>query len=177
MAIPIRNSHGSSIIAGARTFFVTSSIAEKRNLLQSDRSAGLFIRVLYEYRAQQKFRLHEFVVMPDHFHLLLTVGCDMTIEKAMQFVKGGFAFRAGKELGFRSPVWQRGFSEVRVLDGGAYRGVKEYIWNNPVARRLVSEASQFPHSSARGGFDLDAAPQGLKPVPFEHPDGMAKAMP
>jgi putative transposase len=103
--------------AGARTFFVTSSISEKRNLLESDRSAGLFVRVLYDCRAQRKFRLHEFVVMPDHFHLLLTVECGMTIERAVQFIKGGFAFRAGRELGFSAPVWQRGFSEVRILDG------------------------------------------------------------
>ncbi len=62
MAIPLRHSNPLHVIAGARTFFVTSSISGKRNLLQSDRSAGLFIRVLYDYRTQRKFRLHEFVV-------------------------------------------------------------------------------------------------------------------
>jgi hypothetical protein len=44
----------------------------------------------------------------------------MTIEKAMQLIKGGFAFRAGKELGFRAPVWQKGFSEIRITDAPAY---------------------------------------------------------
>jgi hypothetical protein len=71
----------------------------KQKLLQSDRAAELFLRVLYDYRAQNKFRLHEFVVMPDHFHVLLTVGSEITIERAVQFIKGGFSFRAGKELG------------------------------------------------------------------------------
>jgi putative transposase len=33
-----------------------------------------------------KFRIHDFVVMPNHLHVLLTVGRDMTIEKAMQLV-------------------------------------------------------------------------------------------
>jgi putative transposase len=177
MAIPIRRSDISRIVAGARTFFVTSSIAEKRNFLQSNRSAGLFISVLYDYRAQRKFRLHEFVVMPDHFHLLLTVDCGMTIEKVVQFIKGGFAFRAGRELGFASPVWQKGFSEVRVLDAAAYLGIAEYIRNNPVRRGLVLEAAQFPHSSACTEFELDPAPQGLKPVGFGIANGMAKAMP
>ena len=162
MAIPIRHSHASRAVAGARTFFVTSSIAEKRNLLQSNRSAELFIRVLYDYRAQGKFRLHEFVVMPDHFHVLLTVDCDMTIERAVQFIKGGFAFRAGRELGFMAPVWQKGFSEVRILDAEAYRGVAEYIRNNPVAKHLVSDASQFLFSSAHAGFELDSSPAGAK---------------
>ena len=105
MAIPLRYADPLRATAGARTFFVTSSICEKRNLLQSDHSAGLFVRVLYDYRALGKFRLHEFVVMPDHFHLLLTVGGGMTIERALQFVKGGFAFRAGRELGFMAPIW------------------------------------------------------------------------
>src|SRR5207302_10345022 len=122
--------------------FVTSSISGQRNLLQSDRSAGLFVRVLYDYRAQRKFRLHEFVVMPDHFHALLTVQSDMTIERAVQFIKGGFAFRAGRVLRFRAPVWQKGFSEVRILDAEGFLRTSEYIRNNPVVRHLVSEAEQ-----------------------------------
>jgi putative transposase len=177
MAIPIRHSDPSRAVAGARTFFVTSSIASKRNLLQSDRSAGLFVRVLYEYRAQGKYRLHEFVVMPDHFHLLLTVGCDLSIERAMQFVKGGFAFRAVRELGFRAPVWQKGFSEVRVLDAETFQRVGEYIRNNPVRRHLVSAAADFSYSSAHAGFELDPAPQGLKPISALSLDGIAQAMP
>jgi hypothetical protein len=67
MAIPSRYADPLHAVAGARTFFVTSSISGKRNLLQSDRSAGLLVRVLYDYRAQGKFRLHEFVVMPTIF--------------------------------------------------------------------------------------------------------------
>jgi putative transposase len=100
MSIPIRHSCPQSIIATARTFFVTSSIWEKKNLLQTARSAELFIGVLYGYREQGKYRLHEFVVMPDHFHLLATVDGSLSIERAVQFIKGGFAFRAGRELGF-----------------------------------------------------------------------------
>ena len=46
--------------------------------------------------------------MPNYFHLLLTIENEMTIERAVQFIKGGFSFRAGKELGMRSPIWQKG---------------------------------------------------------------------
>jgi REP element-mobilizing transposase RayT len=41
--------------------------------------------------------------MPDHIHVLITVGAEMTVEKAVKLIKGGFAFRAGRELGFRAP--------------------------------------------------------------------------
>jgi putative transposase len=146
--------------AGARTFFVTISSWSKQNLRQSNRAAELFVRVLYDYRTQNKFRLHEFVVMPDHFHLLITVESEMTIERAAQFIKGGFSFRAGKELGMRSPVWQKGFSEVRISDAEAFEQVRTYIRNNPVTRHLVADPADYLHSSAHPGFDSTQFPTG-----------------
>jgi putative transposase len=122
----------------------------------------LFLRLLYDYRAQGKFRLHDFVVMPDHFHLLLTVGSEMTIERAVQFIKGGFSFRAGKELGMTSPVWQKGFSEVRITHPEGFLQVRTYIRNNPAMRHLVVEPRDYPYSSAHPGFELDPVPQGLE---------------
>jgi len=160
MAIPLRHSDPANIASGARTFFVTSSIAGKRNLLQSDRSAGLFVEVLYHYRSQRKYLLHGFVVMPDHFHVLITVGREISIERAVQFIKGGFAFRAGKELGFMAPVWERGFSEVRVCEPAALARLCEYIANNPVKRGLAKAPAEYAYSSSREGFELDEAPQG-----------------
>src|SRR5881628_2356953 len=109
MAIPIRHASAENLVCRLLPEKKTSSTMDKRNLLQPDRLAQLFIRVLYEYRAQGKFQLHEFVVMPDHFHILLTIDAGMTIERAVQLIKGGFSFRAGRELGMRSPVWQKGF--------------------------------------------------------------------
>ena len=161
MAIPARRANPANIKAGARTFFVTSSAWRKQNLLQSDRSAELFLHVLYDYRAQNKFRLHDFVVMPDHFHLLLTVESEMTIERAVQFIKGGFSFQAGKELELRSPIWQKGFSELRITDHEGFHRVQTYIRNNPVTRRLVANAEHYLYSSAHPGFDLDPIPPAL----------------
>ncbi len=43
-------------------------------MLQSERNAALMIHVLRRYVAAGKFRLHDFVLMPDHLHLLITVG-------------------------------------------------------------------------------------------------------
>ena len=162
MAIPFRHSDPSNIVATARTFFVTSSTAGKRNLLQSDRAARLFIDVLYAYRAQQKYFLHAFVVMPDHFHVLITVR-DISIERVVQFIKGGFAFRAGKELKLRPPVWERGFSETRVHDSEAAARISDYIVQNPVRRGFALNPPEYPYSSAHPGYELDEVPQGLKP--------------
>jgi putative transposase len=177
MAIPIRHSNSLNVIAAERTFFVTSATWGRRRILQSTRSAELFVRTLYEYRRQGRYRLHEFVVMPDHFHLLITVGSGITIERAMQFIKGGFAFRAGREFGIRSPIWQKGFSEVRVNDSVAFGRQREYIRNNPVIAGLTLRAEDYPESSAFPGHVLDPPPERLKPLFTGTPVGTAEAMP
>ena len=163
MAIPLRRADPADIVASARTFFVTSSIAGKRRLLQSARSAQLFIWVLYHYRSLRKYLLHDFVVMPDHFHLLITVGSELSVERAVQFIKGAFAFRAGKELGFNAPVWERGFSEVRVRDAKAFHRIRQYIADNPVEARLVRSPAEYAYSASNPVFATDAVPQWLKP--------------
>ena len=163
MSIPSRNSNASAVASSERTFFVTSSISGRRSLLQSDRSAQLFPQTLSHYRDLAKFRLHAFVIMPNHFHVLITVGQNISIERAVQFIKGGFAYRAGKELGFRAPVWQKGFSEVRVLDETSLLRMAEYIHNNPVRRQIVDKPEDFPYSSAFAGSTVDPMPQRLKP--------------
>ncbi len=177
MAIPTRHADPLNVIASERTFFVTSATWGRRRVLQSTGSAELFVRTLYEYRGQGKYRLHEFVVMPDHFHLLITVGSGITIERAIQFIKGGFAFRAGREFGIRPPIWQKGFSEVRVNDAVAFAKQREYIRNNPVAAGLASRAEEYAESSAFPLHVLDAPPQRLKPLATSGRIGTAEAMP
>ena len=177
MSIPARHANPANIVAGTRTFFVTTSIWGKRRLLQSARAAELLVRTIYDYRAQDKYLLHEFVVMPDHLHVLMTMGKRMTIERAVQYIKGGFAFRAGEALGFQSPVWQKGFSEIRVVDRQSFENQREYIRNNPVVAYLAQRPEDYPHSSAYSGLDLDPPPQRLKPNPFLVEYGTAEAVP
>jgi putative transposase len=137
----------------------------------------LFIRVLYQYREQSKYLLHTFVVMPDHFHLLITLGTDVSVERAVQFVKGGFAFRAGKELSLHSPIWQKGFSENRIFTLQAFVAAREYAHQNPVKRGLVAFSTDYPYSSAGDRFVVDSPPQRLKPLVKDVASGIAKAMP
>ncbi len=134
-----------------------------RALLQSERNATLLIDVLRSYVATGKFQLHDFVIMPDHLHLLLTVTGDTTIERAMQLIKGGFSYRLKKELGYLGEVWQRGFSELRVGDRKSYLRHREYMAQNPVQAGLVDSPEKFPYCFT---YLAKQKAQGLKPANF-----------
>jgi putative transposase len=143
-AHPTRNARPQAILSSSRVFFVTTKTSMGRRLLQSERSATLLIDVLRSNVAAGKFQLHEFVIMPDHLHLLMTLPLDMTIEKAMQLIKGGFSYRLKKEFGYQGEVWQRGFSEARITDGQSFMQHREYIVQNPVKAGLVETPSNTP---------------------------------
>ena len=146
-----------------RTFFVTSVTVARRAILQSERMANLLVRVLQDYRNQEKFLLHEFVIMPDHFHLLLTPAADIPLEKAVQYIKGSFSFRAKKELDFQAPIWERSFTNHRVGGADDYARHRDHILQNPVKRFLAKAVEHFPYSSAYPGSGVDPAPPWPKP--------------
>jgi putative transposase len=59
------------------------------------------VDVLGKDRRKRRFLLHEFVIMPNHFHVLLTPPAEFPLEKAVQFIKGGFSVaRNGDSLCF-----------------------------------------------------------------------------
>ncbi len=147
----------------SRTYFISAGTWQGRSLFQSERLAKLFLETLHQYRKDGKFALHEFSVIPTHIHLLLTVPPEATIERTMQFIKGGFSHRAGQEVGRNKEIWQRGYLDHRIRDAADYARRMEYIRQNPVRAGLVRAPELYPYSSAHPGFVLEPPPQGLKP--------------
>ncbi len=82
--------------------------------------------------------------MPDHLHLLLTVFDEMTIEKAMQLIKGRFSYRLSHEFGYKGEAWQRGFTEVQIMNRESFAKHSEYIAQNPVKAGIAVSADEFP---------------------------------
>src|SRR5690242_1013943 len=156
MTIPYRGSTGHG------TYFITASTFEKAALLQTDRMAQLLLDVLFHYREQRRYLLHEFVIMPNHFHLLITPVVPVTLEKAIQFIKGGFSYRAKHELSFAGEIWQTSFYDHRVRDAEEYGRFRHHIHMNPVRRGIVATPEEFEYSSAR--LRLDEVPHWLKPA-------------
>jgi REP element-mobilizing transposase RayT len=76
--------------------------------------ARVCLWMYFEYQEKGYFLIHEFVVMPDHFHLILTPAEGILLEKAMRYIKGGFWFRGfslfvgarGDEIGASSKADQ-----------------------------------------------------------------------
>ena len=155
--------------------------------LQVPQIAQILLETFFTYRDRRAYALHEFVIMPDHLHLILTPGPTTGLEKALQLIKGGSSHRIHKERDQRSEIWQLGFYDWTIRDYNDWRTKVEYIHQNPVRAKLVDKPEKWLYSSANGKFILDPIPSkyvasgakaqiapaftsGLKPQPPEEKD-------
>ena len=137
MAAPPRGNTGYSV------YFITASTFQKQNLFQSERFSLPFIDTLLHYRLERKYLLHEFVVMPNHFHLLITP--TPSLERSMQLIKGGFSYRARKGAWFR----RRNLAAQLLGSPG------------PGGRRLLQFQTLHPAKSCEARFGQNAGAMSL----------------
>jgi putative transposase len=146
-------------VSDDRTYFVTSGTDGRERHFAYSKYAELFIDTLYHYRKERKYQIHAFVVIPEHFHLLITPQ-GIPIERALQLIKGGYSFRVKNELNRNFDIWQRGFTDRRVRVG-EFEGLRGYIDENPVKAGLLKRSEEYAYGSASGKFELDPPPARL----------------
>ena len=123
--------------------FVTIATRDRRPVFEINRVAELLIDTLLHYRTLGHYKLHAYVVMPDHLHLLLTPQA-ITLEHAVELIKNGFAYRLDTDL----PIWEHGFRSYSVASLHELEAVRAYLHQLPVRANLCPSAEFYPHSSA-----------------------------
>lgn len=104
MAAPPRGNTGYSV------YFITAATFQRSPLFRKEPMAKLFVEVLFHYRDRKNYLLHEFVLMPDHFHLLISP--TLSLERSLQLIKGGFSYRAKKNWDSPAKSGRRVFMTV-----------------------------------------------------------------
>jgi putative transposase len=155
---------------GGDLHFITCSCYQRRPWLDSDKRRDLFLTILEEVRAEHRCVVLGYVVMPEHFHLLMSEPQVGTPSTAMQSVKQRFAQRvvprqrqrrpagirplqtaqgAGHPMSKSMPIWQPRFYDFNVWTEDKRIEKLRYMHRNPVNRGLVVEAEQWRWSSFR----------------------------
>jgi putative transposase len=152
-----------------QTYFVSFQSTKHTPLFRNDRWAQLLLNCIEHYRTE--YKLHDFVIMHDHVHLLMTP--QGAVEKSVQLIKGGYSFRARREFTWKGPIWQDGFSDHRLRDVEDGEVHLRYIAKN--VESLPGGVTCF--CGAHSELPLDAFPQWLKPLSGQRSNGGAEAPP
>jgi REP element-mobilizing transposase RayT len=103
------------------------------------------------------YRLHRFVVMPNHVHLLLQPLKPLEVERlrvTLQRLKGRTSRRANRILGRSGTFWQDESYDHSVRDLAEYAHLIEYIDFNPVNAGLCATPELWTWGSAGKGVEL-----------------------
>jgi putative transposase len=144
------------------TYFVTTKAWQNVAVFQVAAIAEVLLAKLWEYRNRKNYPLHEFVLMPNHLHVVLTPSSTTTLQKAMNLIKGRSSHPINRVRQSNMQIWQSGFHESRIRDAADDQKRADYICFNSVVAKLVENPIDGLFSSASGKYELDPIPQGLK---------------
>lgn len=146
--------------------FITCSCYHRQQELGTPERRDLFLRILEEARQKYRFVVHGYVVMPEHFHLLVTEPEQGDPSVVMKVLKERFTRKlraqgtegapliasfamSGLSHPEPAPVWQKRFYDFNVWTEDKHIEKLRYMHRNPVKRGLVDRPEQWKWSSFR----------------------------
>jgi REP element-mobilizing transposase RayT len=86
-----------------------------------------------------------FVIMPDHFHWLITLGPQTSLERVMHDVKRDTARRVNlRRGGVGNPLWQPGYFDRALRAEDDVLAIARYIVMNPIRAGLCQRVGDYP---------------------------------
>ncbi len=126
--------------------FITCSCYQRQPFLHTAERRNLFLQILEETRDNYQFFIIGYVVMPEHFHLLVGEPERGTVSLVMQVLKQRYSRKIPDK---KNQFWQRRFYDFNVFTDDKRIEKLRYIHRNPVKRGLVKEPDEWAWSSFR----------------------------
>jgi putative DNA methylase len=114
--------------------------------LGDPRIAKMIVDAVLYGESKNMYRLHGFVVMPNHVHVVWTPLTDHS--SIMHWLKGTTARRANRILEKNGKFWQDESFDHWIRDGREFKNIVAYVEYNPVSAGLVARAEEWAWSSA-----------------------------
>ena len=153
------------------TYFFTVNLLQRRGNDLLTREIDLLRTVVAGVRSRHPFRIHGWVVLPDHLHCVieLPVG-DADFAVRWRLIKMGFSKglpkterrSATRQRRGERGIWQRRYWDHLIRDDADFQAHMDYVHINPVKHSLTTRVADWPYSTfhrlvARGVYPADWA--------------------
>ena len=130
------------------TYHVTSRTNNKTRIFETYLGRRIMLLVLEKAKEKYGFRVHNFCIMPNHVHLLLTPSRGTNISRIIQWIKTKSAKIWNGIHGSENHIWGERFFSRPIKDASDYFAVYNYIDRNPVKAALVINTCEWKASGA-----------------------------
>ena len=88
-------------------------------------------------------KLHHYVFLSNHFHLILSAQTSRALADFMCFFKGNLARELGRIHDWNGTLWQKRYSSEEILDEAGLRDIFKYVTQNSVKEGLVDHPREW----------------------------------
>jgi putative transposase len=117
--------------------------------LEQEKHRNVFARLLEEIRVKFHFKIAGYVVMPDHFRLLMVEPAVDTAANSVEMLQQRYQRRYNTSARSTEQVWESRYSDVHVFGPERIAAQLEAMHQEPVKAGLMGSAADWEWSSAR----------------------------
>jgi REP element-mobilizing transposase RayT len=115
----------------------------------ADPRIGGLVEDALRFFDSKRYRLHAWVVMPNHVHVVLMLVANVSVSRIVASWKSYTATRSNALLDRRGAFWQEDYFDRLIRDERHFHAAVAYVENNPVVAGLCATPEAWPFSSAR----------------------------
>jgi REP element-mobilizing transposase RayT len=121
-------------------------------ILTDDPFSKLLIDAIFWMDSQKRFSIGAFVIMPDHYHLVIILTGRNTLHGVMKSLGSYTSREINRRVGTSGKIWQKGYYDRSIRRSEDLKEIFDYIHNNPVRKGLVDHPEEWPYSSLHPRF-------------------------
>ena len=126
-------------------YHITATTHARTAFFLDTNVANGFCQTLQSLISEQHLAALCWVLMPDHFHLLLRIQEKQDLAATVQLIKGRSARHCNRVMQRRGKLWQRGFYEHTLRAEEDRLAIARYIVGNPLRAKLVQNVGDYPY--------------------------------
>ena len=150
MARPLRLDYPGAL------WHVTARGNERKPIFRDSEDCAAFVDVLGRTVARYRWRLHAFVLMPNHYHLLVETPV-ATLSRGMRQLGGVYTQRFNRRWSRCGHLFQGRFFSLHVERESHLLELARYIALNPIRAGLAKSAAEWRWGSYRALAGLEPA--------------------
>jgi len=145
-------------------YLITTNVKDRRPLFAERSCCQIVIDGIRFLRTRLGHRVHAYVLMPDHLHLVVTPRESGNVSQIMHSLKLHTSREIGVLLGSKGGIWQARFYERALRTPRDVEEAIVYVHDNPIKAGLADRPEDYDWSSYRAYISGEPTPIDVDPL-------------
>jgi putative transposase len=141
-------------------YHITSRGNERKKIFLSDRDREIFLRTLQQVKDRFHWLCHSYVLMDNHFHLLIET-VEANLSRSMRQLNGVYTQEFNRRHSKVGHLFQGRFKAILIGKDDYLLEISRYIILNPVRAGIIGKAEEWLWSSYRATIGIEKPPAFL----------------